>query len=219
MTSVYEKVFPNYADYVGNQLSAGTPRTEDVFIKYQEAYLAYFLSIISVPKTATILDLGCNAGQGILAWRSLGYSDSLIHGIDLNPQNVYACGNRGILTAKCADADNLSFIADNTYDVVYAMHSLEHMYSPSKVVSSCHRILKKEGHLLVVLPYPCGDSEGHLGGVELGICQSKGAFYTAPYDDGLSVCNFFKQRGFTVLAKKYDSFREPEIWLTLRKLI
>jgi len=61
------------------------------------------------------------------------------------------------------------------------------------------------------LPYPDisnVNDEAHGGKYELG---------TNKEDDGSAVVSFFTKYNLKLLSKKYDSYREPEIWLTLIK--
>jgi ubiquinone/menaquinone biosynthesis C-methylase UbiE len=88
---------------------------------------------------------------------------------------------------------------------------LEHAYNPSAVVNEFYRILKKGGLLKIVLPYPDtirDNEEAHGGKYELG---------TYIEDKGETVTKFFNKYGFILVQKKFDDFREPEIWLTFKK--
>jgi len=50
------------------------------------------------------------------------------------------------------EGSDLSIIKDNTYDFVLSCHNLEHFANPLKALKEWHRILKKGGILLLVLP-------------------------------------------------------------------
>lgn len=214
MPTAYEKAFPCYGDYIKMQTLPGKDPYDIELIRTHLRYLEYFLSVCSVPRSAAILEIGCNTGHAIRAWKVLDYRD--IFGIDINQENIRVCADLGLFAAA-SDAHDISFLAANCADVVYSTHAFEHMYSPSKVVRECFRVLKPGGYLLVVLPYPDGDSPGHLGSVELGTCQAPNMAHSMPYDEGAAVTRFFEEHGFTVLSKKYDTHREPEIWMALQK--
>jgi SAM-dependent methyltransferase len=95
-------------------------------------------------------------------------------------------------------------------DIVYSSHTLEHAYWPDKVVKEFHRILKLDGKLFVVLPYPDSgnNAEAHGAKYELG---------TTTDDGGAAVMTYFTKRGFSLEFVKAESFREPEIWLEMKK--
>lgn len=50
------------------------------------------------------------------------------------------------------DAQGMPGVADETFDFVYSSHCLEHMRDPSEALSNWWRILKRGGHLVVVVP-------------------------------------------------------------------
>lgn len=50
------------------------------------------------------------------------------------------------------DADNMDMIKNDTYDVVYSCHFLEHVYNPEKVLKECNRVLKPGGILYFCVP-------------------------------------------------------------------
>ncbi|HEY0342911.1 MAG TPA: methyltransferase domain-containing protein, partial [Steroidobacteraceae bacterium] len=55
-----------------------------------------------------------------------------------------------------AEATDLGFVADNTYDFVISSHMIEHSANPIKALREWLRILKSEGTLLLVLPHRDG---------------------------------------------------------------
>ena len=83
--------------------------------------------------------------------------------------------------------------------------------SLKKALQEILRVLKKGGLLLIVLPYPDlseTNIKAHVAKFELG---------TNKVDEGKSVADYFQARGFRLLKKEFDNYREPEIWLTLSK--
>lgn len=50
------------------------------------------------------------------------------------------------------DAVDLSPIPDDSYDVVLSSHSLEHIANPLKALKEWIRIIKKGGHIVLILP-------------------------------------------------------------------
>ncbi len=55
-----------------------------------------------------------------------------------------------------SDAVDLNNIASKTYDFVLSSHVLEHIANPIKALTEWIRILKDEGHLLLILPHKDG---------------------------------------------------------------
>src|SRR5215217_774436 len=55
-------------------------------------------------------------------------------------------------TQFISDGSDLSQIKDDTYDFVLSSNCLEHIANPLKALSEWKRILKNDGHLILVLP-------------------------------------------------------------------
>lgn len=51
-----------------------------------------------------------------------------------------------------ADAENMKPVKKESFDIIYSSHFLEHSYRPEKVMSECHRVLKKRGIIFFVVP-------------------------------------------------------------------
>jgi len=51
-----------------------------------------------------------------------------------------------------AEGVDLSFINSNQYDFVLSCHSLEHIANPLKALKEWNRVVKKGGHIVLVLP-------------------------------------------------------------------
>lgn len=50
------------------------------------------------------------------------------------------------------DAQYLLDIADNSFDFVHSSHCLEHMQDPAQALNNWFRVLKPDGHLLLLIP-------------------------------------------------------------------
>ena len=219
MPTAYEEQFPDYAEYLKMQVVPGQDPATFAHYDCHKNYIDFFLAGSVWDRIQNILDLGCNTGPGLTAWRDYGFTE--LYGLDLNPDNISQCKSQGFLCTHAVDLNSWhvrEMFSPEFFSIIYSTHVLEHMYSPSTVVKHCYDLLKPGGMFFVVLPYPDGDSPGHLGSVELGTCQAPGLRHSAPYDDGQTVKEFFTKHGFSVLNSKYDSRREPEIWLQMQKV-
>jgi SAM-dependent methyltransferase len=154
-----------------------------------------------IPKYAKILDIAC---VGFRHFRELGYENVTGVGREASKQ---ALDNEYGYLVLALDMHRLGAIPDDSYDVVYASHAIEHSHNPILVVEGIRRILKPGGKLVVVLPYPdAGPDNAHCGKFALGTNNS---------DNAISVRNFFWLSGFKIYEWKVDSFREPEVWLKM----
>lgn len=94
-----------------------------------------------VDNNANILDFGCGLGQNIYRFpNALGY--------DISQFGVEFCCRKGINATS-----NLSLIADESFDVVFSAHVLEHHPHPKTMLEDMYSKLKTGGKLILVLPH------------------------------------------------------------------
>lgn len=95
-----------------------------------------------------ILDAGCRDGWTIEFLNSIGYRNVL--GIELFDEYVNYCNQRGRKAEK-GDLHNLTY-KDNTFDMVYCRHVLEHCLDPVKVMDEMLRVVKQGGVVYCAFP-------------------------------------------------------------------
>jgi ubiquinone/menaquinone biosynthesis C-methylase UbiE len=197
----------NYDEYVYMQTVKYMSHEEDsVWADGQIRFLESITHLL--PQNCKIFDAGCGDGVSLVKLNELGHTTM---GIDLSEEKLQRAVAKGCSVVK-ADMHNLSFIPDNEFDVLISSHSLEHTYNPSLVLNEFNRILKSDGLLFIVLPFPDNADyavEAHIGRDILG---------TSDPDNGPMVAKFIGSHGFNILTVKYDSYREPEIWISATKL-
>lgn len=101
-----------------------------------------------IPASATVLDIGC------------GYGEFLNHvrcarriGVDLNPDSRAALAKD--IEFHVGDVRDLSFLGDESVDVVFTSNLLEHLPSKKDVellMREARRVLKRGGHLIALGP-------------------------------------------------------------------
>ncbi len=155
----------------------------------------------------SILDIACGDGCGLEFLRGLEFSK--VVGVEWEAGKAERARAHGF-PVHVADMHDLSEVfPDDTFDVVYSSHTLEHALHPEKVLREFRRILKPSGDLILVLPYPDpgeDNMDAHCGKVALG---------THLKDDAATLIKTLDHAGFDVKDRRYDDFREPEIWLRL----
>lgn len=112
--------------------------------KYYEAkaYVAkrkYFDAFVD--KGASVLDYGCGMGQNIL------YVDNA-QGYDISEYALDFARSKGIKATN-----NINSIADNSMDVVFSAHVLEHHTHPYDMIAEIRSKLKPGGKLVLVIPH------------------------------------------------------------------
>jgi len=95
----------------------------------------------ALPRTSSIVDLGCGEGLLVEKYRAQGYD---IRGFDLNYQSEFVTK---------ADILNLD-LPDNSVDVVMALDVIEHLNFADQVLAldEIRRILKPGGRLVATMP-------------------------------------------------------------------
>jgi ubiquinone/menaquinone biosynthesis C-methylase UbiE len=123
--------------------------------KYQERIrqLEWNAILQYIPENSSFLDVGCGAGYSLMkAHTELGCS---IQGIDPAPGahgvGRYASDEWKSLPILKGSAEELPF-EDNSFDVVYSSHVLEHVVSEEKALIEMKRVLKPEGVLIIGMP-------------------------------------------------------------------
>lgn len=105
----------------------------------------------SVPKRhgLRILDLGCGFHANYL--RAL--EPRLSHGVGVDFRVSDACRSNSKLRFVLTSIETaLRDLPDAAFDVVLFISVLEHLSDPQDALRKCHRVLKKEGTLLINVP-------------------------------------------------------------------
>jgi len=101
-----------------------------------------------------VLDLGCNDGTFSKVIFDKTQAKSLI-GIDVVKKTIDWANkhwkNTGGMKFMVADAHNLPF-ESNSFDAVFALEMLEHVFDPLKVLQEARRVLKKDGYGVFLVP-------------------------------------------------------------------
>lgn len=99
------------------------------------------------PHAKRCLDVGCSAGYVLAAGDSLGLVPT---GIDIAAYTAKLAKERGYDSAT-ASLTELPF-RDESFDIITAKHTLEHVDVPKRGLSELARVLKPGGVVLVVVP-------------------------------------------------------------------
>lgn len=106
-----------------------------------------------IAKKSKFLDVGCGTGYSLM--RASQDLNCEVEGIDADP------GSHGVgrfiknmvdtVPIKQGFAENLPY-ENETFDVVYSSHVLEHVNDEAKSLSEMKRVLKKDGVLIIGMP-------------------------------------------------------------------
>jgi methionine biosynthesis protein MetW len=97
-------------------------------------------------KNKKILDLGC--GDGRFAEEIINVSNCTIYGLDSNKLAISEARRRKI-KAKVYDIEKALPYDDQSFDVIFLLDTLEHLYNIDHIFCEIHRVLKKDGIIVV----------------------------------------------------------------------
>ncbi|KGX88991.1 class I SAM-dependent methyltransferase [Pontibacillus litoralis] len=105
-----------------------------------------------VPSTSSIADVGCGDGYGSYKLNQAGYD---VTGIDLSPKMIEHASQvaQERLKFQVGDLEALPF-ADEAFDAVIAINSIEWTESPCAVLKELKRVVKPAGYVCVGLLGP-----------------------------------------------------------------
>lgn len=101
-----------------------------------------------LPADARILDVGCGDGFHLRLLRDHGESTWLLEGIDVDERAVCAAAKQG-LTIHHGEIENAG-LAENAYDLVFMIQTIEHVDKPDRVLGAVLSLLKPGGELVIV---------------------------------------------------------------------
>ena len=189
----------NYNEYLKLQIETESIKP----IKYHIGEWLAMNKMVDVPVNSKILDVGCGNGYGVGMLRLMGYWDVL--GINIHPTKIEIGKKLGYNVIH----KDLKDFTGSGYDAVWCSHAFEHMYDPEESLRKLIQITKSDAVFYFVLPYPnLEPAPAHCGSRPIGLAED---------DNGWSVCAWFSSRGLDVVSHNFDKFREPEIWMTLKK--
>lgn len=93
-----------------------------------------------------LLDIGCNEGRGLLAYRANGFEPD---GLELNEQAAATARVRGFTVHTCLVED---YHPTARYDVVVLSNVLEHALDPAQMLRAAHRLLNPGGQIWISCP-------------------------------------------------------------------
>lgn len=111
--------------------------------------LARLFSTYVLPAGARVLDVGCGQGVALQHFVARGCEAT---GITLNAVDVEACQRQGYQVLEM-DQSFLDF-PDESFDLVWCRHALEHSIFPYFSLQEFWRVLKPGGWLYVEVPAP-----------------------------------------------------------------
>ena len=94
-----------------------------------------------------ILDVGCGTGANLKMLATFGKAE----GVDVSPQAVHFCHERGLESVKLGAIEHLPY-EDDSFEVVTALDVIEHLDDDVGGLREIRRVLRPGGRVLVFVP-------------------------------------------------------------------
>ncbi len=122
-------------------------RREKIFVPRAERVVGFCQKYGT--STRTILEIGAGFGTFCEESKSRNIFDRVI-ALEMTPDLAASCRSRGLEVLE-QPVESLS-IPDQSIDVIAAFETLEHLFSPKEFLKACHRLLAKNGLLVITCP-------------------------------------------------------------------
>lgn len=114
---------------------------------------SYYIDVLrqlGAPAGAKLFDFGCSWGYGSYQFAQAGF-ETLSYEISA-PRRRYGVENLGVHAVSDFEAWASSAEAEASMDVFFSAHVLEHVPSPSRIISLARRVLKPGGLFVAFVP-------------------------------------------------------------------
>lgn len=91
-----------------------------------------------IPENSRVLDLGCGDGE-LLAWLKQ-HKNVSGYGLEINPDKISACIEKGVNVIEQDLDKGLSNFADNSFDVVVMTQALQVVHYPDRILQEMLRV-------------------------------------------------------------------------------
>src|SRR6185503_10598123 len=98
-------------------------------------------------RNPSILDVGCGTGANLKMLASYGK----VEGVDISPQAVEFCRQRGLESVRLGAAEQLPY-ENNSFELVTALDVLEHLDDDVAGLREMRRVLRRDGRVLLFVP-------------------------------------------------------------------
>jgi 2-polyprenyl-3-methyl-5-hydroxy-6-metoxy-1,4-benzoquinol methylase len=142
-------MYPTGEAFINQQRKRSKPGVADAVKARQERALRWFTAQVPLPIAGQrIVDLGTRDGYVVDRLNAMG---AIVEGIELVPE--VAKYDRDVLGRNVQQGDmRETDYADGSWDMVFCIHSMEHVPDPDRVMAEIIRICKPGGWFMVVVP-------------------------------------------------------------------
>jgi SAM-dependent methyltransferase len=112
-----------------------------------------FIDPLNLPKHAEILDLGCGPGYFLDAMKQRDFTN--VTGVTLSTDDIDTANKKQHRVVR----SDMNFLSnrDESVDMLFCRHSLEHSPFPYITLLEYNRVLRPNGYLYIEVPAPDGE--------------------------------------------------------------
>lgn len=197
----------NYSLYFKDQITRFESFEKDLYADGIKKTIDFIFKDYN-PQFNRVLDFCCGDGTGSGYIKEYGFD---VTGFDGNPNKITkAIESHPDIAFTCTEVISMFRLLDKSrtscFDIVYASHCFEHFLNPIQILLvTKNYLLEFNGEIILILPYPNEESEGHPGSKELWLDKSLGV-----------IKNNYEELGFGVERIETMNFREPELLIILK---
>ncbi len=126
--------------------SVARPLFRKIRMNIQSSFRARMILRKIKKRNGRILDIGCGDGDFLLAMKRKGWT---VTGIELSTEKRNSLQKQSI---PVLSPDEWEVFPDESFDVVTAWHSLEHLHHPLEILGRVRRVLKPQGIIVIAVP-------------------------------------------------------------------
>ena len=158
------EIYSDYNKYLQDQMTIFESYEGELYLQGIKDTIEYIFPDDNYK--AKLLDFCCGDGTGSKLLYEKGFKVKAFDGnhrkIERARQN---CPDVFFRTAEVNQACEI--YQEHQFDYIYASHVFEHFLDPMKVLADCKKLLKPEGQIIIIVPYPNSECEGHPGSNKL----------------------------------------------------
>jgi SAM-dependent methyltransferase len=101
------------------------------------------------------VEIGGPSNTGTIVYKNASSIDNIVFSkntIWSNHTDVYQFFHDKTCKVIINDAVNITLVENDYYDFVFSSHMLEHVANPLKAINEWLRIIKKGGHIIIIVP-------------------------------------------------------------------
>ncbi|MBU1201206.1 MAG: class I SAM-dependent methyltransferase [Nanoarchaeota archaeon] len=130
--------------YYNKEYALNHQKNAKEYWEYKEIF-----RLFTPKKNSSILEIGCNTGDLIKLLYERGYKN--ISGIDINSQAV-KIAKKKVPKANIQIKDIMKTIPEKKYDIIYALHIIEHFENTEDFLKKIKNLLNNKGILIISCP-------------------------------------------------------------------